>query len=158
VHFNNISPSIRRPLVLAGIAAANVAWLTTSPIAAWLVDEFMGEVFHTSTPLYLSTYGCLAVVATAYALGLRVVRKVRGYDRWLAGIVMGGVMIVAFAVWGRFWLPLPSGSTRALVLWAARVMAYHFYVASVPIIIWQMAEDYKEQREARLYRARGTTP
>jgi hypothetical protein len=89
---------------------------------------------------------------------LRVARKLRGYDRWLAGIVMGGVMITAFAIWYRFWLPLPSGTPRALVLWAARVMAYHFYVASVPIIIWQMAEDWKERRDARTFRNGGHAP
>jgi hypothetical protein len=152
------APAIYRPLLLAGIAAAATAALTTSPVAAWLVDEFKGEVFGTSAYLTLSTYGWLALAAAAYAIGLAVARRKRGYDRWLAGIVMGGVMLVAFAVWWRFWLPLPSGTPRALVLWAARVMAYHFYVASVPIIAWQMLEDYWERRDARKYRAGGDAP
>jgi hypothetical protein len=152
VHFKNISPATRRTLIIAGIDAAGVAWLASSPIAAWLIDEFRGEV--TGAPSYL----VLALACVAYSLGLRVARKLRGYDRWLAGIVMGGVMITAFAIWYRFWLPLPSGTPRALVLWAARVMAYHFYVASVPIIIWQMAEDWKERRDARTFRNGGHAP
>lgn len=147
VQLKNISPSIRRPLALAALVGVGTTWLVGEPLARGIVGEFWQDV--TSAP----TYSALVATCIVYALTLRAARVLRFYDRFLALIVMGGIIIVGLFIRWRFALPAPSSLD-----WAWRVMVYHFYVASVPIFIWQMIEDWRERRDARAFRTGGNAP